>query len=68
MIGIIGILYPTHISKKIINKLRDERLFAISEKIINLGEANNVDKLTLTMQLYELEEQFELIQKVDSFF
>lgn len=68
LMGAAGVLYSTYIAKKVINQIRDNRLDLISNKIIELGSIDEVDQLNLTLKLYELEEQFAIHEKVDSFF
>ena len=63
-----GVIYPVFVVRNKMTAMKEKRLDAITEKVINLTQKDDIDSVKTIIELYRLEEQLEFNNKMDSLF
>ncbi|MEW8438234.1 MAG: hypothetical protein AB2689_08755 [Candidatus Thiodiazotropha taylori] len=66
--GMLGVIFPTYVVRHKIFQIKEARLDAITEQVLNLTKENDCKGINMILELYRLEEQLELNNKVESIF
>ena len=66
--GMAGVIYPVFVVRNKMTAMKEKRLDAITEKVINLTQKDDIDSVKTIIELYRLEEQLEFNNQMDSLF
>lgn len=66
--GMAGVMYPMFVVRKKIHKIKEARLDKITEQVLLLTKKGDINSIKVILELYRLEEQLELNDKVESLF
>lgn len=67
-VGVAGVIFPIYVGQRKIREIKEARAEAISIQIIKLANSENKKDSGLLLDLYKLEEQMELNERLGRLF